>query len=29
MKKGAFRFSMIKIDGGESPNPAIYCPANG
>ncbi len=31
MKKGAFRFPMIKVEGsgGESPDPAIYCPANG
>ena len=29
MKKGAFRFPMIKIEGGGSPDPVIYCPANG
>jgi hypothetical protein len=31
MKKGAFRFPMIKVDGGggESPDPAVFCPANG
>ncbi len=31
MKKGAFRFPMIKVEGGggESPDPAVYCPANG
>lgn len=28
MKKGAFRFPMIKVEGGSSPDPAIYCPAN-
>ena len=30
--KGAFRFPMIKIEGGgggESPDPAVFCPANG
>lgn len=30
--KGAFRFPMIKVvsgGGGENPDPAIYCPANG
>lgn len=27
--KGAFRFPMIKVEGGSSPDPAIYCPANG
>ena len=29
MKKGAFRFPMIKVEGGGSPDPVIYCPANG
>ena len=29
MKKGAFRFPMIKIEGGSDPDPAIYCPSNG
>lgn len=27
--KGAFRFPMIKVEGGSSPDPAVYCPANG
>lgn len=29
--KGAFRFPMIKVEGGggESPDPAVFCPANG
>ena len=31
MKKGAFRFPMIKVEGGggESPDPAVFCPTNG
>jgi hypothetical protein len=30
MTIGAFRFPMIKIEGGGGdPNPAVYCPANG
>ncbi len=30
MKKGAFRFPMIKVEGsGEGPDPAVFCPANG
>jgi len=27
--KGAFKFPMIKRSGGDSPDPAVYCPANG
>ncbi|WP_372776801.1 leucine-rich repeat protein [Mangrovibacterium sp.] len=32
MKKGKFNFPVIKIEGsggGSSPDPAVYCPANG
>ena len=29
MKKGVFRFPMIKVEGGSSPDPAVYCPAAG
>jgi hypothetical protein len=27
--KGAFRFPMIKVDGGSNPDPELYCTANG